>query len=201
MGITERKERQKEELKSLILKEAWNIVKAEGWQSLSIRKIADAIEYSVPVVYTHFENKEAILLEFTKQGFRLLTQKLKKAADSSQYPSQQLEAMAQAYWDFAFEQKEYYQIMFGLGIPACEQVNEVAEMKTLSELFISVIENSIALGNNKKADKYLKFHTFWSILHGIVSIQMVGDSNHTNEMNQMILEDAVAGFVKSLSEK
>lgn len=201
MGITERKARQKEELKFLILKEAWDIVKAEGWQSLSIRKIADAIEYSVPVVYTHFENKEAILLEFTKQGFHLLNQQLKKAIGSSKDSNQQIEAMAQAYWNFAFKQKEFYQIMFGLGIPACDKVNEVEEMKTMSDLFISVIENSIALGNNKKADKYLKFHTFWSILHGIVSIQMVADSTHSDEMNQMILEDAVAGFIKSLIEK
>lgn len=201
MGITERKARQKEELKSLILKEAWDIVKAEGVQALSIRKIADAIEYSVPVVYTHFENKEGILLEFTQQGYHLLNQHLKKAIKSKQDPNEQIVAMARAYWNFAFKQKEFYQIMFGLGIPACERVNEVAEMKTMSDLFILVIESSIASGKNKQADKYLKFHTFWSILHGIVSIQMVADASHSDEMNQLILEDAVAGFIKSLSEK
>ncbi|RZK81018.1 MAG: TetR/AcrR family transcriptional regulator, partial [Pedobacter sp.] len=66
MGIAERKIRQKEEFKASILEAAWLQVLTDGWQSLSIRKIADAIEYSVPVIYSHFENKEAILLEFTK---------------------------------------------------------------------------------------------------------------------------------------
>ncbi len=201
MGITERRTRQKEELRTLILEEAWEIVKAEGWQALSIRKIADAIEYSVPVVYSHFENKEAILMEFTRQGFRQLNKKLKKAMTSVKDPFQQVELMAKAYRDFAFRQKEYYQIMFGLGIPACDKVNEVEEIKIMSDMFIEVIENSLTNGTNKKADKFLKFHTFWSILHGIVSIQMVGTSGHSNDMNKQILEDAVSGFIRSLREK
>ncbi len=54
MGITERRLRQKEEVRNNILVTAWQMVKEEGWQSLSIRKIADAIEYSVPVIYDHF---------------------------------------------------------------------------------------------------------------------------------------------------
>src|SRR3954463_1152887 len=113
MGIAERKIRQKEEVRSSILQSAWKIVEKEGWQALSIRKIADAIEYSVPVIYSHFENKEAILLEFTKEGFRQLAKQLQQAQDTLQQPSQQLEAMAQTYWNFAFAHKEYYQLMFG----------------------------------------------------------------------------------------
>ena len=61
MGITDRKLRQKEEVRTSILDTAWEIVVTEGWQSFSIRKVADAIEYSVPVIYSHFENKDAIL--------------------------------------------------------------------------------------------------------------------------------------------
>ncbi|HEY0768921.1 MAG TPA: TetR/AcrR family transcriptional regulator, partial [Sphingobacteriaceae bacterium] len=76
MGIAERRLRQKEEVRSAILSSAWKMVKEEGWQSLSIRKIADAIEYSIPVIYNHFENKEAILLEFTKEGFQKLANKM-----------------------------------------------------------------------------------------------------------------------------
>jgi AcrR family transcriptional regulator len=46
-----------------ILQAAFTLAKTEGWASLSMRKIADAIEYSAPVVYDYFENKEAILFE------------------------------------------------------------------------------------------------------------------------------------------
>ena len=79
MGIAERKLRQKEEVRASILRAASKLVEKEGWQALSIRKIADAIEYSVPVIYDHFENKEALLLEFTKRGFQRLNEELAKA--------------------------------------------------------------------------------------------------------------------------
>ena len=79
MGITDRKLRQKEEVRASILDTAWELVVTEGWQSFSIRKIADAIEYSVPVIYSHFENKDAILLEFNRKGFRLLAEALAAA--------------------------------------------------------------------------------------------------------------------------
>ena len=55
MGIAERKLRQKEELRMMILDAAWQMVKQEGWQALSLRRISEAIEYSVPVIYDHFE--------------------------------------------------------------------------------------------------------------------------------------------------
>src|SRR6187551_3187243 len=117
MGTTERRMREKEKVREAILGTAWNMVKEEGWQSLSIRKIADAIEYSVPVVYDHFENKEAILSEFNRQGFKLLGDKLIEAKAKYPEASKQLETIAFAYWDFAFENKEYYQLMYGLGMP------------------------------------------------------------------------------------
>src|SRR5687768_15265911 len=106
MGIAERRLRQKEEIRSRILATAWQMVKEEGWQSLSIRKIADAIEYSVPVIYDHFENKEAILLEFGKEGFGLLIKKLQQAKKKTSDPAGQLRLMADAYWSFAFRNKE-----------------------------------------------------------------------------------------------
>lgn len=63
MGVHERRQREKESVRANILQAAFNLAKTEGWTSLSMRKIADAIEYSAPVVYDHFENKEAILFE------------------------------------------------------------------------------------------------------------------------------------------
>src|SRR5690606_41581868 len=98
MSIVERRIREKEAMRANILSTAWQIVKEDGWQSLSIRKIADAIQYSVPVIYDYFENKEAILLEFGKQGFERVIAKLTAAKASSTDPAEQLKAIADAYW-------------------------------------------------------------------------------------------------------
>ncbi|WP_256006977.1 TetR/AcrR family transcriptional regulator [Pedobacter deserti] len=198
MGIAERKARQKEEFKASILEAAWQQVITEGWQSLSIRKIADAIEYSVPVIYSHFENKEAILLEFAKEGFQKLADTLQAIKEQHTDPARQLEAMAYAYWDFAFDNKEYYQLMFGLGIPACEQVNQITELKNMTQVMIEPIQSAISQSKTKNAECFLKYHTYFSILHGLVSIQMIEKTGKPGPEKRMILKDAISGFIASL---
>lgn len=198
MGIVERKIRHKEEVRSGILAAAWSMVTTEGWQSLSIRKIADAIEYSIPVIYNHFENKEAILLEFSKEGYQKLAVLLQEAKDSYESSFEQLTGMADAYWDFAFDNKEYYQLMFGLGIPACEMVNQIDEMKSMTSILTSTIKEALHIANNKNSDPFLKFNTYWSILHGLVSIQMIEREGKPDKIKKLILKDAMEGFCRSL---
>ena len=156
MGIAERKIRQKEETRSSILRAAWQVVLEEGWQALSIRKIAEGIEYSVPVIYDHFENKEAILLELTKQGFQLLNEELLKAKKRSTNPEKQIEAMAYSYWEFAFENKAYYQVMYGLGMPSCETADKIIEVGQFTALILQPIKDLIAVSKNPKAEPFLK---------------------------------------------
>lgn len=198
MGITERRIRQKDEVRSSILTTAWQIVKEDGWQSLSIRKIADAIEYSVPVVYDHFENKEAILLEFGKQGFELLIKKLQQAKKTSEDPGDQLKAIADAYWNFSFRNKEYYQLMFGLGVACCETEKCVPERAVFRELVLEPILLILEKNKNKTANACLKYHTYWSVMHGLISIKMMNTTDATGELNKMVLDDAIAGFVRNL---
>lgn len=193
MGIAERKVRQKEEVRASILEVAWKIVEGEGWQALSIRKIAEAIEYSSPVIYDHFDNKEAILLEFTKKGFLLLNEELLSAKGQFTDPALQLEAMVYAYWHFAFTNKEYYQLMYGLGMPSCETAARIPEVGAFTKIIINAINELSAVGNKKDIDPFLKLHTFWSMLHGLISINMMGETRE--EMNLMVLKDFIAGFI------
>lgn len=198
MGIAERKQRQKEEVKASILEAAWQVVEKEGWQALSIRKIAEAIEYSVPVIYDHFANKEAILLEFTKRGFRLLNEELVQARDKFTNLEQQIEAIGYAYWKFAFTHKEYYQLMYGLGMPGCETVRQIPELGAFTEILLDPIRKLIAKSNNTHAEPFLKLHTLWSTLHGLISINMMGRENSRDEMNAMVLKDFMAGFISGI---
>ena len=200
MGIAERKIRQKEEVRSSILKAAWQLVEKDGWQALSVRKIAEAIEYSVPVIYDHFQNKEAILLEFTREGFRILNERLEKARLKFADPARQLEAIAYAYWHFAFENTEYYKLMYGLGMPSCEMVHQIAELKTFTELIMCSLKEMISNSNKKDVDPYLKFRTFWSLLHGLISINLFGKGNSVNELNTMVLNDFMTGFIAGIKE-
>jgi AcrR family transcriptional regulator len=206
MGITDRKLRQKEEVRASILDTAWDLVVSEGWQSFSIRKIADAIEYSVPVIYSHFENKDAILLEFNKKGFQLLTETLAAAKAGQTNPADEIRAMGRAYWDFAFANKEYYQLMFGLGIPTCETASKIPAMQDFTKVVTGSIVAMVPEGKPLPFDPFLKYQSFWSMLHGLVSINMSSltnmagnDPEHTRaKLPQQVLEDVLCSFIRGI---
>jgi len=197
MGVKERRLRQKEEVRSSILATAWQVVKEEGWQSLSIRKVADAIEYSAPVIYDHFENKEAILREFAREGFQLLSKKVQQAKAKHKDPAGQLKAVANAYWNFAYKNKEYYQLMYGLGMPGCEIEKCFPERVDFRKSVIEPISALLLKGKTPDANPRLKYYTFWSILHGLISIKNMNTAV-SDEVNKMVMDDAVAGFIKNL---
>jgi AcrR family transcriptional regulator len=199
MSIAERRLRQKEEIRSRILTTAWQMVKEDGWQSVSIRKIAEAIEYSVPVIYDHFENKEAILMEFGKEAFRLLSKKIQQAKEKSNNPAEQLKAIADAYWSFALRNKEYYQLMYGVGMLGCQIEKCFPERADFKNLVMEPIKAIVSKSKYSDANSFLKYYTFWSILHGLISIKSMRNSNVSDEVNKMVLDDAIEGFIKNLS--
>jgi AcrR family transcriptional regulator len=198
MGITERRVREKEKVRTAILSTAWRMVKEEGWQSLSIRKIADAIEYSVPVIYDHFENKDAILFEFGKEGFRMLGKKIREAKEKKTDPAEQLKLMANAFWDFASRHKEYYLLMYGQGMMGCEIEKCLPEKTDFRNMVSEPVSILISKGKNPGADTCLKYYTFWSILHGLISMKNMRGTGVSDEINKMVMEDAIAGFIKNL---
>ena len=198
MPLKEKRLKQKAAVKDSILCAARSIVLNEGWQAVSIRKIAEVIGYSLPVVYKHFASKDAILEEFVKQGFTLLSELMLKTKLKSTEPDQQLTLMAIAYFDFAFTKREYYQMMFGLGMPSCEKANQIIEIGNFSNIIINTIELLIT-NESEHEKKILKFYTFWSIMHGLSAINMTNITTTPNEMQQRVLLDAIQGFIKNIN--
>lgn len=198
MASKDRILRLKEETRSNILEVSLKIVKEDGWQSLSIRKIADAIEYSVPVVYDYFENKEAILFEISMNGFRLLQQKLEAAIKKHDTPEEQIKALANAYWNFAFKHKEYYQLMYGLGMPCCGAGKMKPEVNAFNNLVYEAIQEVITQKKSNPEEACFKTHAFWSVIHGLISIMIMRTSDITNTMNKKVMDDTVTAFIKNL---
>ncbi|TLV01627.1 TetR/AcrR family transcriptional regulator [Dyadobacter luticola] len=199
MGILERKIRQKENMRTTIMAVALQLVKDEGWQSLSIRKIADAIEYSVPVIYDHFANKEDILFELSLDGFRLLQRTLEKNKRAYPDPFQRLRAYADAYWNFAFKNPEYYQLMYGLGMPCSGPGKIKPEFNTFRDHIGDAIEE---IAQDKKKDESevcFRTYAFWSVVHGLISIVMMRCSDiDDSTMNKKVLDETVEAFIKNL---
>jgi AcrR family transcriptional regulator len=195
MGSKERIIRQKEETKANILKAAREIVKQEGWQGLSMRKIADKIEYTAPIIYEYFSNKEAILQQLTCKGFTLLSKDLEDVNNQDISPEAKLEGMWMAYWNFAHTNKEMYQLMYGVEMTCCNQGTPESDCP------YDLISAQIALlmGKDDPEDDVIvqKYFTFFSVIHGLISINMIGDGLNA-DMNKQILKDAITGIIRTL---
>ncbi|HMI02113.1 MAG TPA: TetR/AcrR family transcriptional regulator [Pedobacter sp.] len=199
MGSKERIARLKEETRLNILDASLEIVKEEGWHSLSMRKIADKIEYTAPIIYEYFSNKEGILLELTRKGYIILAGEVRAARDKHEAPAEQLEAMWVAYWDFAFKYKELYQLMYGVDMNCCELKKSMPEAELADDLIYEVIEKIMTVKNPPEDMVCRKFYTFWSIIHGLISINLV-NKGRNEEMNQRILKDAIKGIIKYIND-
>jgi AcrR family transcriptional regulator len=198
MGSKERILRLKEETRINILDAALQIVKNEGWQALSMRKIADLIEYTAPIIYEYFANKEAILLELSRKGYLLLSKELREAKSAHELPADQLEAMWLTYWNFAFENKELYQGMFGVSTScSCEMVNQLPEAELPWELFSSAIGELMQITDMDSEIICTKYFTFWSVVHGLISINILGRSS-SDDINRQVLKDAITGIIRSI---
>lgn len=192
-----RREREIQELRNKIICQSWMIIQNEGWQALSIRKIADAIEYSVPIIYRHFENKEAILTHFSKEGYLLLSQKIQLSLENLDNGTDQIFAITNSYWSFAVENVHHYRIMFGLGIPACETINSSVEMQQAISYMLSAIMLTLDQAGNKNADQHLKLKTFWSMLHGFVAMELLSKTEISKSL-PLTVQDAIEGFIFTL---
>ncbi len=197
MGVQERKQRQRENLKSRILETAREIATKDGWEAVSMRRIAESIEYTAPVIYSHFEDKDALLKELVGEGFRLLTGAAQEARLSQSEPAARLRAVAMAYWRFAFENPEYYQVMFNLQGVICKSAMGLSSQsgESTDPFVATVVDLLRSKGSDENAEDIL--HEFFSLLHGFVSFTMA-KKFWTHDESEKHMTKAVERFIKSI---
>ncbi|MDT3403393.1 TetR/AcrR family transcriptional regulator [Mucilaginibacter terrae] len=199
MASKDRILRLKEETRINILDAALQIGKQEGWQALSMRKIADIIEYTAPIIYEYFANKEAIMMELTKKGYCILAKAMKAAKDAQDTPAKQLEALWITYWNFAFAEKELYQLMFGIEVNCCVFEKSIPEIEGPANMLTASIKEVMGSKNPTEDEVCKWYYTFWSIVHGLISINHVRQSV-PDGINEQVLKDAIAGIILAIKE-
>lgn len=200
MGSKERILRLKDETRTKILNAALNIAQDEGWQALSMRKIADQIEYTAPIIYEYFGNKEGILMELTKKGYVILTKDICEARDKYEKAEDKMEAMWIAYWNFAFRHTEFYRLMYGVDMVRCGDKSTMPETDSLYVILAEVIKTLFSKELVSEENICMKYHTYWSIIHGLISINLIHmNGRTTDELNQQILKDTIKGITLSIN--
>lgn len=112
MGIAERKEREREDVKGLILSAAREIFLSEGYENTSIRKIARKIEYSPGVIYNHFKDKNDLLLSLHDKAFECKIDALFVSVRDIADPLERLKATGRAYLQYGIDNPQDYELMF-----------------------------------------------------------------------------------------
>ncbi|MCS7480176.1 TetR/AcrR family transcriptional regulator [Umezawaea endophytica] len=113
-AIHERRERERANRHQLIITAARELAETEGWEAVTTRRLAERVEYSQPVLYSHFNGKEAIVSAVALDGFDELATHLRRARQTATHPEQPLRAVCRAYLEFATERPALYQAMFVL---------------------------------------------------------------------------------------
>ncbi|MDQ2585523.1 TetR/AcrR family transcriptional regulator [Saccharothrix yanglingensis] len=113
-ATSERRERERAHRHQLIVAAARELAETEGWEAVTTRRLAERVEYSQPVLYSHFEGKDAIVTAVALDGFGELAAHLRRARPAAPGPDRALHAVGRAYLGFAAERPALYQAMFTL---------------------------------------------------------------------------------------
>jgi AcrR family transcriptional regulator len=160
MSIADRKERQRAERYDLIVAAARDLAEAEGWDAVTTRRLAGLIDYSQPVLYSHFKGKADIMAAVANGGFEELATRLRTQTAAG--TPDVLRNVCAAYLEFARSHPVTYEAMFVLPtqIKFASEDTPIALRATFAELLT-------ALGPDRQNPEFLA-EVLWSALHGMV---------------------------------
>lgn len=181
MGITERKEREKQEMRDKILQVATKMFLEDGFEKTSIRNIAEAIEYSPATIYLYFKDKDELFFAIHEIGFQKLLQRLDVLKDIKD-PVKRLRELGFIYINFALENPEYYDLMFIMLAPM-NSLHERVEKGEIPcwhfgeqtfKLLIDTVQEGMDKGLIRGSNAGLAAMYMWSAVHGMVSLDIRG---------------------------
>ncbi|MEV6578699.1 TetR/AcrR family transcriptional regulator [Streptomyces sp. NPDC051582] len=171
MSVQERKERERAGRERLILATAREIAEQQGWDAVTTRRLAERIEYSQPVLYSHFRGKREIIGAVALEGAAEMAAALRASAAAADGPRARVTALARAYLDFAERNPAVYDAMFQLdGGLAFAQEDTPEPMK---DAFAALLETLGEVAGDG-VHPALFTEVFWAALHGLATLTRTG---------------------------
>ena len=161
--IAERKLRDKQARRAQIISAARRIAELEGWSNVTVRRLAEEISYSQPVLYTHFGSREGILTAVAIEGFQEMGLALEKARKRVKRGNT-VESVAAAYLEFAASSPALYEVMFSLNLSV--PFDDAATPPEMRFAFSQLLE--LFQGPSSKSEVITEL--FWASLHGIAEL-------------------------------
>lgn len=186
MSVQERRQRERGRRERLIVTTARDLAEAEGWDAVTTRRLADLIEYSQPVLYSHFKGKDAIMAAVAVEGFAEIAAHLRVARAEALTARAALSAVVSAYVDFAERHPALYDAMFVHTVDLAFARPETPP--ALGEAFDAIREALRPFTGDDDLDVHTE--VLWAGLHGLVTLMRGGRlPRETHERRVALLID------------
>jgi AcrR family transcriptional regulator len=177
MGIADRRERERQELREKILAAARELFVDEGYEAMTMRRLAEKIEYSTTAIYVHFKDKDSLLAELMARDFGTFAVEMQRASRVRD-PIERLRRLGETYIEFGLAHPNHYRLMFMT--PRPESSDAALPHPTLPSdsayagLRVAV-EEALAAGRLRRdlRDPDAVAQAMWSAMHGLVSLEIV----------------------------
>ena len=202
MSVLERREREKQALRQEILSAARELFANEGYESVSMRKIAEKIEYSPTTIYLYFRDKQEVVQEICRETFALLTKRLDEVLAAPGDPVERLKTGLRAYVEFGLEHPDHYRVSLMMPCTDCEEApREKFEESEGAEAFKCLtrsVSECVQAGRIANSDILAVSQVLWVSIHGLVSL-LITHGDHfpwieRNRLIEMTIGTVVQGF-------
>jgi AcrR family transcriptional regulator len=171
MSVQDRKQRERAERERLIVATARELAEQQGWDAVTTRRLAERIEYSQPVLYSHFRGKREIIGAVALEGAAEMAVAVRAAASGANGPRERVAALARAYLDFAARNPAVYDALFQLDGGLAYAQEDTPE--PLKDAFAALLE-CLAEVAGDGVHPGMFTEVFWAALHGLATLTRAG---------------------------
>jgi AcrR family transcriptional regulator len=200
MGSKERQDRDREAVRNRILTAARELFVSDGYRNVSMRKIAERIEYSAAAIYGYFPSKDDIFFALAEEGFALMSRDHERSVAGEPDPLQAVRAMFLAYHEFARQQPQYFELMFvdRSGPRLAEQWERFPVVIETMNDAIATVQRAIDAGAfPPETDALAAFHVLWAAAHGPATIALcnrLSPDEDGDALARDVVDAAIAGL-------
>lgn len=171
MSVKERKERERAERERLIVATARELAEQQGWDAVTTRRLAERIEYSQPVLYSHFRGKREIIGAVALEGATELAAAVRAATSGASSPRERVVALARTYLHFAEHNPAVYDALFRLDGGLAYAREDTPEQ--LKDAFAALLAGLTEVaGDGVHPEMFTE--VFWAALHGLATLTRAG---------------------------
>ena len=171
MSIQQRRAREREELREDILEAARTMFVKDGYENVSIRKLADRIEYSPGTIYLYFKDKADIFDTLCEQTFAKLRKRMQGIAEDTGDPLERLRRAGRAYIDFAIENPNEYMVTFVAKQERSQDEVDITRLQTSGMACFDCLRNLVRQGIEEDRIRFTDVEevsqSLWATMHGV----------------------------------